>query len=127
MSPLLRLEGRRERARFIAQRRLYDAKVKQAIRCVLRDHKQLKPPVVEHKFFGAAHVAPEHLTICLLYKHDNALYAACEQGYFDLLRGALIAALRRECYPSELVIGVEIVFLSQQAVKNAGGFWAYWH
>ncbi len=127
MSPLLRLEGRRERAQFIAQRRLYDAKVKHAIRCVLRDHKQLKPPVVGHKFFGAAHVASEHLTICLLYKRDNDLYEASAKGYFGLLHGALIAALRRECYPTELVIGVEIVFLSKQAVKHAGGFWAYWH
>ena len=127
MSPLLRLEGRRERALFIARQRSCDAKVKHAIRCVLHDHKRLKPTVVGHKFFGAAHVAPEHLTICLFYKRDCALFEACEKGYFELLRGALIVALRRECYPTKFVIDAEIVFLSQQAVKNVGGFWSYWH
>ena len=67
------------------------------------------------------------MTICLFYNATTTSDVASAKGYFGLLHGALIAALRRECYPTELVIGVEIVFLSQQAVKHAGGFWAYWH
>ncbi len=127
MSPLLLLDGRRERGAFMKQHRQYNAKVKCAIRTVRRGYKHLVPSVVAHKFFGAAHVAPEHLTICLFYKHDHALYEACEKGYFVLLRGALIVALREDCYSGILMINVQIEFLSQQAVKDAGGFWAYWH
>ncbi len=125
MSPLIRFEGRRERGLFISKKREYNAKVKRALRKVRRDYKHLKPPIVDDEFFGAPHVDPKYLTICLFFKDDAALLDAERQGYLQVLRGALVSALREECYPQESVNSVEIRFASRKAVQNAGGFWNY--
>ncbi|HVU12307.1 MAG TPA: hypothetical protein VHD90_13570 [Phototrophicaceae bacterium] len=125
MSPLLRLEGRRERSLFLSKRREYNGKVKRALRKVRRDYRHLRPSLVEDRFVGSPEVDPKYLTIYLFYKTDAALMEAEQKGYIQLLRGAVAAALRQECYPQESVSAVQIRISSQQAVKSAGGFWNY--
>lgn len=127
MSPfsLFRREGSRERTSFIAQKRQYNGMVRRALRKLRREYAHLRPPLVDHKFFGAPHIDPPNLTIYLIYKHDEALAAAEEQGHFNLLRGAVIAALREECYPQAALDTIEVHFASQRAIKDAGGFWLY--
>lgn len=125
MSPLFRREGRRERGLFISKKREYNAKIKRALQSVRRDYAHLKPPIVGEQFFGAPHVDPKYLTICLFFKDDAALREAERLGYIQLLHGAVIDALRQECYPQESVAGVQIDFASKQSVNRAGGIWNY--
>lgn len=127
MSRLFRREGRRERGLFISKKREYNFKVKRALQQVRQDYRHLNPPLVDDQFFGAPHVDPKYLTICLFFKDDTALAEAERQGHIQLLRGAIISALRQECYPQESVTGVRIDFASKQAVKRAGGIWNYFH
>ena len=127
MSFLFRREGRRERGLFLSKKRQYNAKVKRALRKVRRDYKHLKPALVGDQFFGAPQVDPKYLTIYLFFKDDAALREAEQQGSLELLRGAVIGALREECYPQESVSAVQILFASRKAVKNAGGIWNYFH
>lgn len=126
MSPLLRLDGWRERGKFRAQGRAYEGMIKRALRDVRRTYRHLKPPLVDHKFFGAPQVDPKYLTICLFFRDDNALNEAHQKSYPHLLHGAVIAALREECYPQASLDGVKIQFLSKKAINNAGGFWTFW-
>lgn len=125
MSPLLRREGRRERGLFLSKEREYNYKIRRALQKVRRDFGHLKPPIVDDQFFGAPHVDPKYLTICLFFKDDDALLEAERQGHIQLLRGAVLSALREECYPQESVAAVQINFASKKAVKSAGGFWNY--
>jgi hypothetical protein len=125
MSPLIRREGRRERGLFLSKKRVYHARVKRALQSVRRDYRHLNPPLVDDQFFGAPHVDPKYLTICLFFKDDAALAEAERQGHIQLLRGAVISALRQECYPQESVAGVQINFASKKSVNRAGGIWNY--
>ncbi len=127
MSFIFRREGRRERAAFLSQKREYNGKIKRAIRQVRRDYRHLKPSIVDQKFFGAPHIDPQHLTIYLFFKDEAALAEARQQGTTQLLQGALISALRAECYPQGSLAGIKILFASKKAVKDAGGFWTYIH
>ncbi len=125
MSPLIRHEGRRERGLFLSKKREYNGKIKRALRKVRGDYRHLKPPLVGEQFFGSPHVDPKYLTIFLFFKDDAALQEAERQGYVQLLRGAVMSALRDECYPQESVAAVQINFASKKAVRSAGGFWNY--
>jgi hypothetical protein len=125
MSPLFRREGRRERGQFLSKEREYNTRIKRALNRVRHDYRHLKPGIVGDRFFGAPHVDPKYLTIFLFFKNDDALREAERQGSLQVLRGAVIAALREECYPQESVSAVKIEFASQQSVKTAGGFWNY--
>jgi hypothetical protein len=127
MFRLFRREGRRERGLFLSKKREYSFKIKRALQKVRQAYSHLKPPIVDARFFGAPHVDPKYLTICLFFKDDAALLEAEQSGHVQLLRGAVLSALREECYPQESVAGVEITFASKKAVKNAGGFWNYFH
>lgn len=127
MSRLFRREGRRERGLFISKKRDYNARVKRALQSVRRDYRHLNPPLVDDEFYGAPHVDPKYLTICLFFKDDAALTEAERKGHVQLLRGAVISALRQECYPQESVAGVQINFASKKSVKRAGGIWNYFH
>ncbi len=125
MSPLIRLEGRRERSLFLSKRREYNGKVKRALRKVRHDYRHLRPSIVEHRFVGSPEVDPKYLTIYLFFKTEAALTEAEQKGYVQLLHGAVTSALREECYPQESVSAVQVRIASQQAVKSAGGFWNY--
>src|SRR5664279_696448 len=125
MSPLIKHEGRREQGLFLSKKRHYNAMIKRALEKVRRDYKHLKPPIVGDQFLGSPHVDPKYLTIYLFFKDDNALAEAEQQGTLQLLRAALIAALREECYPQESVASVQINFASKKAIKATGGFWNY--
>ncbi len=125
MSPLIRQEGRRERGLFLSKKRQYNTKIKRALNKVRHDYQHLKPGLVGDQFFGAPHVDPKYLTIFLFFKDDAALEQAEQQGYTQLLRGAVMSALREECYPQESVSAVQINFASRKSVKSAGGFWHY--
>ena len=90
-----------------------------------RDYRHLKPSLVGDRFLGSPHVDPKYLTIYLFFKDDAALAEAERQGYVQLLRGAVVNALREECYPQQSVSDVQINITSKQAVKGAGGIWNY--
>lgn len=125
MSPLLKREGRSERGQFVAKNKHYNAMVKRALRKVRRDYAHLKPGVVDDQFFGSPHVDPSYLTIYLFFKDDAALLEAERLGYLQLLRGAVMGALREECYPQESVSAVKIEFASKKSVKATGGIWHF--
>src|SRR5579871_4650613 len=126
MSPLIRWEGRREQSLFLSKRREYNGKVKRALRKVRQQYKHLKPSIVGDQFVGSPEVDPKYLTIFLFFKNESALMEAEARGYVQVLRGAVQAALREECYPQESVSAVQINITSKQAVKSAGGFWNYY-
>lgn len=125
MSPLIKHEGRSERGQFVAKNKRYNAMVKRALRKVRRDYAHLKPGIVGDQFFGSPHVDPSYLTIFLFFKDDPALLEAGRLGYLQLLRGAVMGALREECYPQESVSAVKIEFASRKAIKATGGFWNF--
>jgi hypothetical protein len=127
MSPLFRLEGRRERSLFSSKEREYKGKVRCALKRVRHEFRHLKPPLVGEQFGGAPHVDPKYLSICLLFKDDYALTLAEQLGYFPLLRNAVMNALREECYPQASVADVQIEFASRKALKRDGGFWNLFH
>lgn len=127
MSPLFKTEGLRERGKFLARKRQYNAKVKRALRSIRRDYAHLKPGLVADQFFGSPHVDPRYLTIVLFFRDDAALLQAETQGTLNVLRGAVVRALREECYPQESVAAVQINFASRKSVKSAGGIWNYLH
>ncbi len=125
LSPLLKWEGRGERSKFVSKNREYNRLVKQALRRVRRDYAHLKPGIVSDQFFGSPHVDPSYLTIYLFFRDDAALLEAEQAGYLQLLRGAVMSALREECYPQESVAAVKIEFASRQSVKATGGIWNF--
>ena len=125
MSPLIKFEGRRAQGLFLSKKREYNTKVKRALHRVRQNYKHLKPGLVGDQFVGSPHVDPKYLTIYLFFKDDAALAEAERQGYVQLLRGAVVSALREECYPQASVNDVQINITSKQAVKNAGGIWNY--
>lgn len=125
MSPLFKTEGLRERGLFISKKREYNAKVKRALRSIRRDYAHLKPGIVGDQFFGSPQVDPSYLTIVLFFHDDAALLEAEAQGTLHILRGAVVSALREECYPQESVTSVQINFASRKSVKAAGGIWNY--
>jgi hypothetical protein len=127
MSRLFKQEGWRERGLFFSKEREYNGKVKRALQKVRREYRQLKPPIVGDQFGGAAHVDPKYLTIYLFFKDDNALAEAEQSGHFETLRGAVMSALREECYPQASVAEVQIEFVSQKAVRKNGGIWNLFH
>jgi hypothetical protein len=124
MSPLFRQEGRRERWLFASKEREYNGKVKRALKKVRRAYRHLTPPLVDAQFSGSPHVDPKYLTVHLFFKDDNALAQAEGLGYFDVLRGAVRQALRKECYPQASVDDVQIEFGSRKALKRNGGMWS---
>ena len=125
MSPLLKREGRHERGQFLSNERHYKAMIKRALRKVRHDHTHLKPGVVGDQFFGSPQVDPSYLTIYLFFRDDAALREAEQKGYLQLLHGAVIHALREECYPQQSLTSVKIEFASKQSVKATGGIWNY--
>lgn|GEM_PF-5520302 len=125
MSRLFSTEGLRERGLFISKKRQYNAKVRRALQQVRHDYAHLKPGIVGEQFFGSPHVDPSYLTIMLFFKDDDALRQAEAQGTLHVLRGAVMSALREECYPQESVASVKIEFASRKSVKAAGGIWNY--
>ncbi|MEP7292664.1 MAG: hypothetical protein ABI835_12840 [Chloroflexota bacterium] len=125
MSPLFKREGRQARGLFISQKRHYNSMVKRALKKVRRDYAHLKPGIAGDQFFGSPQVDPSYLTIYLFFKDDDALIEAEKLGYLQLLHGAVISALREECYPQESVASVKIEFASRKSVKETGGIWNY--
>ncbi len=125
MSPLFKTEGLRERGLFLSKKRQYNAKVKRALHKIRHDYAHLKPGIVADQFFGSPQVDPSYLTIVLFFRDDAALLQAEEQGIVQILRGAVMSALREECYPQQSVAAVQINFASQKSVKASGGIWNY--
>jgi hypothetical protein len=106
---------------------IYDDIANRAIQHVLDAHEDMRPPVVNHLFYGATDIHPRHLVIWLAFADTPALQEAEKRGHCRLLRREIRAALRKGGYPAEVLSKIHIGFVSEQEVEEAGGPWIYFH
>ena len=120
-----RFFGKRERDDFAMLARSYESRVQHALKRVCKVNHHCKPPIVQHLVLGTPAVDPTTLRIIFLFRDDEALAQAQQNGLTAHLTHDSHRALRAEGYPEDALPSISVEFAAKKAVDAVGGPWVY--
>lgn len=79
----------------------YERKIKKAVNKTVKEFENSTPKISQHFFYGAFWIAPQNLVIWYLFKTNDELALAKENGLCDKLISQTTQNLLDEGYPKE--------------------------
>ncbi|MFO1452575.1 MAG: hypothetical protein U1F61_30695 [Opitutaceae bacterium] len=110
---------------FEAKERVLKPIVELAMATVRQEVSSRQPIIRESFFYGAMGVDPKHLVIWYIFNSEGEIAIARRTGLLGDLDAQSRLALRTEGYPEQAIGLIQVSFASDEAIRRAGGFRAF--